>query len=182
VTNRIISAQVIGTDAVVQRFKRREEKLRTRMRETMADLGEQLRAASAAKAPRGDERQVRHRTTKGGKLAASARLKVFDKVLSVGARVYYKKYYGLWVESGYGPVEERVRGYTRRDPRLNTYQMTKRGLPGKRKASVGIVFVRPFNRTGRAAPHPFLVPTARSMKDSIRYRLEAVINGTIAED
>ena len=45
----------------------------------------------------------------------------------------------------------------------------------------GVVHVRPFNRVGRAAPHPFLVPAARAMSTEIMARIQATIDSAMRE-
>ena len=121
----IITAKVVGAAEVSRAFKDKQSILRERMRETMQELGDKVAARAKSAAPMGESRKGGPSPHTAGQLKRSVRVKVFDRALTLAARIAFRKHYARWVETGYGPTEERVRGHWRRDSRSNLYKTKK---------------------------------------------------------
>lgn len=157
----VVTTRVVGGAEVAVRFSESEVRLRTRLREVLASIGERIRAGAQSKSP-----------VDRGRLRRSFRVKVFEKASIIGVRVYNRKYYARFLEQGAGPVDARVPRYMRRNRARDVRQ-------GRKIVQKGYSQVRAHTRRVYIATKPFLMATVRAMEDDIMEQLSAVVNGTL---
>jgi hypothetical protein len=170
-SSRIVEAKVVGGEEVAKRFSTVGSNLRERLKVTFSMIGEELKTAAQTDAK-----------VRTGKLLRSIRNRPFDRAAMVGTTVKVGKFYGRFVEFGYGPADETVKAHVRHySPRDVRGGLTKLGRLSRRRIAMGISFVKQYPRIDQSSPRPFLMPALAGMQLAIMARLQRTVDDVMKE-
>lgn len=164
----MITATVVGAEAVERRFLVGMNHVRERLQREIRFLG--LKLLRGVKQNRLTGQSLNVRT---GRLRRSINLKVVEDGDSIIGSVGTNVVYGRFWEQGFQGIEN-IRAHIRKMERRSTYNVKATKTGKHNQASQGIAFVRAHQRKVDQKPRPFLVPELEAMRDEIRQRIMAI--------